>query len=172
MKSRVGKWILLCGLILMMTTTVGAASGSSQYTPVEHSEHQLAVFMQSFTKMNGQLYAVVDRIEWYEGEEANEIFRQREGDADMTEAPDGYYIVNDQEEQITLPVSDSAQVFLQLYDHTGAWEDAQIIWNQEVRVTKFHSIFQNDKLIDMSWFPYHLTVENGEVTQIIQQYIP
>ncbi|NMO97803.1 hypothetical protein [Paenibacillus lemnae] len=173
MKKVFLKWAGVLGLVLILTTTVGAAApGNSEYTPVQKSDNLKTVFIQSLEMKNGEMKLVVDPIQWYEGEEAHEIFRKLEGDPEMMEAPDGYYIVNDEEEAIELTVKNNAQVLLQLYDHTGLWEDAQIIWNQEVTLNKFNSIFKNDNLIDMKWFPYHVTVEDGVVTQIIQQYIP
>ena len=42
-----------------------------------------------------------DEIQWYEGKAANVQFRQHEQDAQMTDAPDGYYIVNDDPQSFT-----------------------------------------------------------------------
>ncbi|MGV2685633.1 hypothetical protein GNF82_14890, partial [Clostridium perfringens] len=82
------------------------------------------------------------------------------------------YIVNDTEEQIELPVADDAEVLLQLYDHTGRYEDAQISWNQLVSLDKFTDIYRKDDIVDMKWFPFHITVEDGVVVKMIQQYVP
>ncbi|WP_054956003.1 hypothetical protein [Paenibacillus dakarensis] len=159
-------------LVFMMMTTVGAASSNEEYTPVVKTANQEAVFINSIEVKNGKVYLNVDPIQWYEGEEANEIFREREQDPEMTEAPDGYYIINDKEEQVILDVADDAVVQLQLYDHTGRAEDAQIQWNQAVSLKKFIAVYNKKDIIDMKWFPYHVTVEDGTVVKIVQQYTP
>ncbi|MGM1045094.1 MAG: hypothetical protein ACQEXX_03010 [Bacillota bacterium] len=172
MKKRVWKLASVMLLVFMMMTTVGVASSNEDYKPVEKVSNQEAVFINSIEVKDGNVYLNVDPIQWYEGEEANEIFREREQDPEMTEAPNGYYIVNDSEEQVTLRVADDAEVLLQLYDHTGQVEDAEIFWNEAVSLNKFLSAYDKNDIIDMSWFPYHVTVEDGVVVKIIQQYTP
>lgn len=172
MKKTAWKWASIILLVMTMTTTVGAASGSGEYKPVEKTFNQEAVFINSIQVENGNVYLNVDPIQWYEGDEADAVFRQREQDPEMTEAPDGYYIVNDEKEQVVLPVKEDAEVQLQLYDHTGRMEDAQIIWNQQVGLEKFLSVYDKKDIVDMGWFPYHITIEDGKIVKIIQQYTP
>lgn len=172
MKRPAWKWIGMIAILLMMTTTVGAASGASEYVPVEKKASQKAVFIHSIQMKDGKIYLNVDPIEWYEGEEANVIFREREQDPEMSEPPNGYYIVNDTEEHDMIPVSGDAEVLLQLYDHTGQVEDMEIIWNQEVSLNKFINVFHKNDILDMASFPYHITVEDGQIVKIIQQYVP
>lgn len=86
-------------LVLIMMTTVGVAS-SNNYEPVPKASNQEAAYINGLEIRDGKVYLKVDPIEWYEGEEANQVFREREQDPEMTEALDGYYIVNDTEEQI------------------------------------------------------------------------
>lgn len=157
--------------VLIMMTTVGVAS-SNQYEPVPKASNQEAAYINQVEIRDGKVYFIVDPIEWYEGEEANQIFREREQDPEMTEAPDGYYIINDTEEQMELPVAEDAEIRLQLYDHTGRYEDAEIFWNQLVDLNKFIGIYNKDDIVDMKWFPFHLTIEDGTVVKIIQQYVP
>ena len=172
MKRSAWKLASMMLLVFMMMTTVGVASSNEEYKPVEKTSNQEAVFINSIEIKDGSVYLNVDPIQWYEGEEADEIFREREQDPEMTEAPDGYYIVNDKEEQVKLPVAADAEVQLQLYDHTGRMEDAQIYWNQAVSLNKFLAVFDKNDIVDMKWFPYHVTVEEGKVVKIIQQYTP
>ena len=171
MKKSAWKLGAMMPLVLIMMTTVGVASGNN-YEPVPKASNQEAVYINGLEIRDGKVYLQLDPIEWYEGEEANQVFREREQDPEMTEAPDGYYIVNDTEEQIELPVADDAEVSLQLYDHTGRYEDAQISWNQMVSLDKFTNIYEKDDIVDMKWFPFHITVEDGVVVKMIQQYVP
>lgn len=141
MKKSAWKLGAMMLLVLIMMTTVGVASGNN-YEPVPKASNQEAVYINGLEIRDGKVYLQVDPIEWYEGEEANQVFREREQDPEMTEALDGYYIVNDTEEQIELPVAEDAEVLLQLYDHTGRYEDAQISWNQLVSLDKFTDIYK------------------------------
>ena len=141
MKKSAWKLGAMMLLVLIMMTTVGVASGNN-YEPVPKASNQEAAYINGLEIKDGKVFLLVDPIEWYEGEEANQVFREREQDPEMTEAPDGYYIVNDTEEHIELPVADDAEVLLQLYDHTGRYEDAQISWNQPVSLSKFADIYK------------------------------
>ncbi|WP_106765893.1 hypothetical protein [Paenibacillus faecalis] len=170
--KRVWKLTSVMLMVFMMMTTVGAATSNDEYKPVEKAPNQQAVFIHSIEVKDGEVYLNADPIQWYEGEEAGEIFREREQDPEVTEPPNGYYIVNDTEEQVSWRVADEAEVYLQLYDHTGRVEDAQIYWNQLVSLNKFLSVYEKKDIIDMSWFPYHVTIEDGVVVKIIQQYTP
>lgn len=171
MKKSAWRMVLFTIIVLMMTTTAGMASSNS-YEPVPEASNQQAVYIHSLDIRDGQLYLDVDPITWYEGEEADKVFRERVQDPEMTEAPDGYYIVNDTEEHITLSVDEHAEILLQIYDRTGQWEDVQIVWNEKVALSRFGELFANDELVDMKWFPYHITVKDGVVVKVIQQYIP
>ncbi|MGG3454171.1 hypothetical protein [Paenibacillus rhizolycopersici] len=113
-----------------------------------------------------------DPILWYQGEEASAIFAEREPDAGIDGPPDGYYIVNDTEETIAYPVSPNAEVRLQIYDRTGQPEDIEIVGDEAVSLQKFSELFRNTDLLDLSQFPYHLTLKDGQVVRIVQQYVP
>ncbi|MGP0584554.1 hypothetical protein [Paenibacillus timonensis] len=113
-----------------------------------------------------------DPILWYQGEEASAIFAEREPDAGIDGPPDGYYIVNDTEEAIAYPVSPEAEIWLQIYDRTGQPEDIEIMGDEAVSLQKFNELFKKSDLLDLSQFPYHLTIQNGQVVRIVQQYVP
>ncbi|WP_068783945.1 hypothetical protein [Paenibacillus phocaensis] len=115
---------------------------------------------------------IVDPILWYQGEEATAIFSEREANAGIDGPPDGYYIVNDTEEAITYPVSPDAEVWLQIYDRTGTPGDIGITAEEEVSLQRFSELFRNTDLLDLSQFPYHLTLKEGQVVRIVQQYVP
>ncbi|MMZ68267.1 hypothetical protein D1872_309330 [compost metagenome] len=90
----------------------------------------------------------------------------------MDGAPDGYYIVNDSKEQEKVEVQADAEVLMQLYDRDGTYAGADIQWNEPVTLNKFESLYDNKTIVDLSVFPYHLTVKDGQVVKIVQQYIP
>lgn len=152
------------------STTVLAKSQDVQDMTVQ-VQHE-TVYINDLSDLNGELQIKADEIEWYEGEEANTVFVEQEPNAGIDYAPDGYYIVNEQETNETLKIADDATVTVQIYDRTGDIKDIDIQWDEEISLDKFAELYGDTTNMDMSVFPYHLTIENGEVTQIVQQYIP
>ncbi|RED66201.1 hypothetical protein [Cohnella lupini] len=147
-------------------------ANTTDYSPVPRDSDTRAAYVDRIYQENGKTYIDADFIDWYEGEEANKVFREREQDPEMTETPDGYYIVNDDTKLTKLEIADDAKVFMQLYNRTGNIEEADIVWNEKITADKFLSLFADDSEMDMKQFPYHLTVENGIIVKITQQYIP
>lgn len=165
---------LLSALVVMIVLIqFGAASAKDDaYQPVEVSPETHASYIESITTQDGKITLVADLIQWYEGEEADEQFRLHEQDPDMTEAPDGYYIVNDDTTLTELELAVDAEVFMQIYNRTGVIEDADIIWNESIDVNTFIEIIQDNEEWDLRDFPYHLTVSDGKIIKIVQQFIP
>lgn len=148
----------------------------SPETSTEAPEQTYTVFINSVEKDgNGGLRLETDRIGWYTGEEADKLFLKDNPDAEeeLGGAPDGYYIVNNDTTEVKMSVAKSAEVLMQIYDHTGSYEDVQINWNEPMSLDKFDAQYNNPMgLLDLSAFPYHITVKNGEIVKIVQQYIP
>lgn len=160
-------------MISMLAFVTSANAVDSEYTPVPRSEDTVTVMISSIEHKNGSLYLQGDQIEWYEGAEADQKFLEHETDiGDMTHAPDGYYIVNDQEKLDSFEIDPNAQVLMQLYDHDGTFEGVDVKWNEEVSLGKFLDIYHNNSLLDVSTFPFHITIKDHKVVKIVQQYIP
>lgn len=171
MRTQVGKrvlnGVLALVLLLSLVTTVHAVGSKTVAASTSGNESQLTVILSSIEKHDGHVSLVADKIEWYEGEEANRIFAERdpEGAAQVGGALDGYYIVNDSHDLQTFSVSNQATVLMQLYD------PYTIQWNQSITLDQLVSAFA-EKDNFQSGYPYHLTIKDGQVTQIVQQYIP
>jgi len=168
------KRALLCFLLItaLMTQLSFADGDPGEYKPVTRNADTRTAFLSSVTEKNGHVYLTADDIQWYEGEEANEKFREIERDPEMTEAPDGYYIVNEIEKYDTLEVADDAVVYMQIYNRTGNVEEADVVWNERIPLGKFVEQLQDANEMDLKAFPYHLVVQDGKVVQITQQFIP
>jgi hypothetical protein len=147
-------------------------ANNNDYMPVPRDSETHTSYIDQIYQENGQTYIKADFIEWYEGEEANKIFREREQDPEMTEAPDGYYIVNDDTQLQTLQIASDAKVYMQIYNRTGNVDEASTKWNEEISVAKFVSLLSDESEMSMKGFPYHLTIENGIIVKITQQFIP
>jgi hypothetical protein len=161
-------------LFLSLITTASTAGTRAEAQGEARTEH-LTVYIHALQHTaGGKLTLTADPIEWYEGAEADRIFAQREPEAaaEIGGALDGYYIVNDSKTLATYPVADNAKVTMQIYDHTGNIEDLDINWNEHISLQKFTAAFAATDVFDLSGSPYHLTIENGVITSIVQQYTP
>lgn len=169
--------VMLPALDAKAPASVGFLAGAgSQTAAVGTAEIQVpetvTVYLNAVDLGTGGGTLIGDPILWYQGEEASAIFSEREPDAGIGGPPDGYYIVNDNEEAIAYPVSPEAEVRLQIYDRTGQPEDIEIVGDEAVSLQKFNELFKKSDLLDLSQFPYHLTIQNGQVVRIVQQYVP
>lgn len=176
----IGAVVALLGMIVLTTYLLTPANAqesadaqqpSAKDAQVANSE-MFTAYVEGMHIEDGKLFMTVDKIGWYQGEEADAIFAQRNPEAGIDGAPDGYYIVNDSKEQEQVEVSANAEVLMQLYDRDGTMQGADIQWNEPVTLSKFESLYENTRILDLSVFPYHLTVQDGKVTKIVQQYIP
>ncbi len=92
----VNKLLISIVAVLFGIMSFGSITANTgEYTPVPVDESTRVAYVDAIYRADGDCYIDADFIEWYEGEAANRIFREREADSGMDEAPDGYYIVND-----------------------------------------------------------------------------
>jgi len=163
---------VLFSLSLITTaSTVGTqADAGTSSIPAQH----LTVYIESLDSVDGSLSISADPIDWYQGESATQIFAQLEPEAaaELGGPPDDYYIVNDSDVLTTYSVADDAAVTMQFYDHTGKLEDLDIQWNEKITLSQFVEQFGKTDVVDLGGFPYHITVQNGVITSIVQQFVP
>jgi hypothetical protein len=164
---------LLILLFLSLVTTASTAGTRAEAQSGEQIRH-LSAYIHTMQTADGETVLTADEIEWYEGAEADRIFAERdpEGAAELGGTPDGYYIVNDSDALTTYPVADNASVLMQIFDHTGNIEDLDINWNEAISLEQFKEEFAKTDVFDLSGSPYHLTIEDGQITSIVQQYTP
>ncbi|ANY69532.1 hypothetical protein BBD42_25875 [Paenibacillus sp. BIHB 4019] len=168
MKKAILSAALAIACLLTLSLAVDNGKGNASTSPI----NQTTVYMDHIIKQNNAYVATYDEIQWYEGEAASVQFRQHEQDAEMTDAPDGYYIVNDDPQLHDLPIAADAEVFMQIYNRTGNAAEADIQWNEPITVDKFVSIMNSDDPFQLNNFPYHITIKDGQIVKIVQQYIP
>jgi len=162
--------IMLAAICLVPLQAVVA--DENRYEPAERGQDVQTVYITGVDRHDGHTYLTVDTIQWYEGEEANKIFREREQDPEMTEAPDGYYIVNDEVDLHTYELAPGADVRMQYYNRTGDWSTADVHWNEKIDAAKFAGLFTPQDAELMEGFPYHLTVKDGKIVKVVQQFVP
>jgi hypothetical protein len=154
--------------VLLSQSVLAQTDGG--YVPVPKSKNTYPAYITDIYTKKGKTYVVADYIQWFEGKEADRIFLQKEPDSGLEGAPDGYYIVNDNPKLRTFEVKRNAEVLMQIYNRNGKANQLTIIWNEPITFDKFTNIFAKDNLL--KGYPYHLTISNGKISKIVQQYIP
>lgn len=161
-------------LIIVMSSSMASNSEAAEpaYKPfiAKSGTQTETVYIHELRSDKSGVHVVVDPIEWYEGEAAQKAFAKYEPDAGIDGPLDGYYIVNPDDTLAIYPVAPNAEVLMQIYDRGGV--DSDISWNEPISLEKFIHVFGQSDLFDLSNFPYHITIENGQITSIVQQYIP
>ncbi|KAI7257798.1 hypothetical protein KC345_g10696 [Hortaea werneckii] len=161
--------LLFLSLVTTASTTMKRAEARSS-SNVQH----LTVYIHALNTLKGHTTLTGDEIEWYEGAAADAIFAEREPEAaaEIGGVPDGYYIVNDSDSLTAYPVAPDAKVTMQIYDHTGNLEELDIKWNEALSLQQFIREFAKTDVFDLSQSPYHLTIQDGQIVSIVQQYTP
>jgi hypothetical protein len=158
--------------VACLTAFSFAPTGSREYVPVEQSADMETGYIKSVQKKDDHYVLSIDHIDWYEGKAAVEKFLEREGDSGLDGPPDGYYIVNDDNALHDLPIAADAKVLMQIYNRTGNIVEADTIWNEQISIDKFVKLLSTEDDLDIKDFPYHLTVKDGEIVKIVQQFVP
>lgn len=158
--------------IACLTAFSFAPTGGREYVPVEKTPDLETGYIANVQKQNNQYMLSIDPIEWYEGDLAAAKFMEREGDSGLDAPLDGYYIINDDETLQAFPIDDDAEVLMQIYNRTGNIAEADIVWDEHISVEKFIGLINTEDDLNIMGFPYHLTVKDGKIVRIVQQYIP
>lgn len=164
--------VMIVAMSSFLTPGLRAAQPDNIAAAQESNNSTVTVYIDQLNISKDGGAVTVDPIQWYEGEAAEVAFLANEPDAGIDGPPDGYYIVNEDEQLTRYPVAKDAEVLMQIYDRTGNIDDMDIKWNEPISLEKFGEIFAHNDLIDLSQFPYHLTIKDGQVIRIVQQFIP
>lgn len=174
MKQLVPAWLLtlICSVVCSFTVSglLLAHTEEGYAADTAGPSETISAFIRELQPQNGKTVVVFDPIDWLTGAEADEVFQRENPDADFNSPPDGYYIVNDNEELRTLETDQTADALMQIYKRPGQKFATDIVWNEQITLSEFLRIWKDDELVRD--YPYHLTVKNGKIVQIAQQYVP
>ncbi|WP_127530492.1 hypothetical protein [Paenibacillus kobensis] len=148
------------------------ASAASESTVSD--EVMKTAYVEGLKEENGHYLLTVDYIDWYEGDAAAVMFREREPDPEVTEPPDGYYIVNDDPSLATIELPEDTQIRMQIYDRPDEESGADIVPDEPITIEQFAELVNegDDALINVKDFPYHITFKDGQAQRIVQQFVP
>lgn len=161
-------------LLFLSLITTASTVGTRVEAYKGDKEQNQTIYIHSIQSGNGIISIVADEINWYQGADADRIFTEREPEAaaEIGGALDDYYIVNDSDTLTTYKVATNAEVTMQIYDRTGNIDDLDINWNEKITLEQFINQFNKTDIFDLSQFPYHVTIQDGVITSIVQQYVP
>jgi hypothetical protein len=141
------------------TETVSPEPGEPETALLEDGRH-LVYVDTAFRPEDGPARVRFDLVYWFTGNEAEEVAAQH-----GTEATNGYYIENDNPRLRTLSLADEVEV---MYVPEGACCELQPgeidAWLESILGTA-----QTDYPEDVPWW---ITVEDGQITRIEQQFLP
>jgi hypothetical protein len=138
-------------------TASASDSPSADPNILENGRH--FVFMNG-AKTGATRRLTFDLAEWYQDQAAIDVAAQHGDDA-----PNGYYIVNDNPRLRTMPVSDNVVV---RYIPNDACCDLQV-GDFDAFAEAVNGTEQTDYLAQAPWW---ITVSGGEIVKIEQQYLP
>jgi hypothetical protein len=108
-----------------------------------------------------------DVVQWLTGDAADAAFHREHPEAPDTGAPNGYYIVNQNPRLRTLPVAPGARVSVVWGEHGT---EPRTISFAEFPGYLAGDVDPHDHTL---WYdPFWLTVHNGRITAIDEQYVP
>lgn len=121
---------------------------------------------------NNIKYIEIDYIQWLQGDEALQAMYE---DGECTGMKDDcfvtndYYIRNPDTKTTTLKLSQKTSFIMQTYKML---ERGDMTVNEKISYSNFASIFTNSEESSAKFAPYHLTIKNGIVTEVLEQYVP
>ena len=123
------------------------------------SEKQIG-YIKNISSQDGRISLVIDYVQWISPCPA---------DTPVGECPNNFLLINDNPQLRAFPVSDDARVGLGTYRHTSSG-DYQGEW---VPLPTFLQIFNNPTpMYPAPDLLYWITLEDGIVTAINEQYLP
>jgi hypothetical protein len=171
MKKLISLFVSVIVLSLLLIFTLAFAKGNNNQSE-DSPTNSPTVYINKLYALDGKTYVTVDPILWYEGDAANKKMREHEKDAELTDAPDGYYIVNDSKKLHTYEISSDAVVLMRIYHEPGADRAADVIPNKQITLAQLSELMKQNETLNIKDFPYHLTLQSGKIVKIVQQYIP
>ncbi|HJS26257.1 MAG TPA: hypothetical protein VJ913_03915 [Actinomycetota bacterium] len=148
------------------TTAPTGATGETGTPPAELEDGEHFGFVEEVDPSGGSL--VFDLAYFLTGEAANEAAAER---GDEVPVPNDYYIVNDNDRLRTLTLADGVE--LSLLDWNNCC-DERFDGDLETfaRAIEEGMVESDGFVYQGSLSPYWLTVEDGEIVRIEEQYLP
>jgi hypothetical protein len=113
-----------------------------------------------------------DYVQWFTGEAANLAAREDGVIGEDEDVPDDYYIRNDNPQIRRLTMAPAAPVVLQ-----ACFDPGPCLTTVGVTIDQWTGMLGGEEPEGWTWYgggtlPYWLTLRDGEIVQVIEQYLP
>ncbi len=126
----------------------------------EKAEVERLGYIKNFDVKTGLV--TFDPIEWVTDDN---VTRKKElGLNDKDGLPDGYYIYNPSKQTESLKLSKNCEIYIIFWNNMGVADEERLI-NQDGLVKRL-------KEASALGYPYHLTVKDGQIIKMQEQYVP
>jgi hypothetical protein len=141
--------------------------------PVETpSKIEIMGFIRHLDQEAGSVYISFDQAEWFSGPQAEKAILEDGLCSDPEhgcEPPNGFYIRNQDDETVAFQVSDQVDILMQTLSHRP---DGSYNSDERIDLDRFRQAVRCACTSHLRLVPYWITLENGVVVTIREQYVP
>ena len=158
-------WVILSGCGYRM-------SPKTQLPAKMSGKVEIMGFIKDLDEQAGSFFISFDQAEWFNGNEAEKAIREDGLCADPEhgcELPNGFYIRDLDDETVSLQVSEQVFIVMQTLSHRS---DGTFNSDEKIDLDRFRKAYNSESTAHLRLVPYWITVENGIVITIREQYVP
>ena len=115
-------------------------------------------------------YLDIDYIQWLTGEDAKKAMVEDGLCISISDCivTNDYHIKNQNPKIRTFEISAETKIYMQTLDI----ETEGINWDQEITYDRFKGLFTTEVIERQQYIPYHISIKDGVIIEIAEQYIP
>ena len=158
-------WVILSGCGYRM-------SPETQLPVRTPGKVELMGFIKQLGENAGSVYVSFDQAEWFDGTEAGQAMQEDglcvDSEPDCQPA-NPFYIRNQKDETSIFQVSERVVIVMQTLSHRP---DGTFNSDEKIDLDRFQKAYNSESTAHLRLVPYWITVENGIVITISEQYVP
>lgn len=158
-------------LFLLSNCSKEIKSDPSPSSLIISKKSNIHCFFINVSKKHGEIIAIIDSIEYYDGENAYKEFKIDLNKINSNELilTDGFYIRNSKIDSLNFYISDSAEIIMQTYSHD---KDGGYNFNEKISQYKFVNIFAGEPAERYRTIPFNCVILDDKLISIQEIYIP
>lgn len=169
-----GLRIIVLGVLTGIILT-GCENGLNTETklPLETpNKIEIMGFIRHLDEEDGSVYISFDQAEWFDSPQAEKAIQEDGLCADPEhgcEPPNGFYIRNLDDETVAFQVSNQVVILMQTLSHRS---DGSYNSDERIDLNRFRQAVRCACTTHLRLVPYWITLDNGVVVTIREQYVP
>jgi hypothetical protein len=167
------RFILLSVLAGVIFSGCGSRLSAETQLPVKTpGKVEIMGFIEDLDEEAGSVYISFNQAEWFVGPQAEKAIQEDGLCADPEhgcEPPNGFYIRNLDDETVAFQVSERVVIVMQTLSHRS---DGSYNPDERIDLDRFRQAFRCACTSHLRLIPYWITVDNGVVMTIREQYVP